>query len=234
MITLTPHESRVLGVLVEKAQTTPQQYPLTLNALVNGANQKNNREPVTNLNEEQVLEALDTLRSKGLAREVMLSGSRVEKFRHVAREVFEIDTNQLVILTELLLRGPQTVGELRGRASRMAATIGESTDIVKNVLDSLINRSEPMVKELPPAPGDRAQRYAQLLCPNLHPLDAPSTTGMSQSGGASSGRAVVSGINDPQLERRVEALELEMAQLRQSLKRIADALGEGELSRAIA
>jgi uncharacterized protein YceH (UPF0502 family) len=234
MITLTPHESRVLGVLVEKAQTTPQQYPLTLNALVNGANQKNNREPVTNLNEEQVLAALDTLRSKGLAREVMLSGSRVEKFRHVAREVFEIDTNQLVILTELLLRGPQTVGELRGRASRMAATIGESTDIVKNVLDSLINRAEPMVKELPPAPGDRAQRYAQLLCPNLHPLDAPSTAGMTQSGGATSGRAVVSVINDPQLERRVEALELEMAQLRQSLKRIAEALGEGELSRATA
>jgi uncharacterized protein YceH (UPF0502 family) len=233
MLTLTPNESRVLGVLVEKAQTTPQQYPLTLNALVNGANQKNNREPVTNLNEEQVLEALDGLRSKGLAREVMLSGSRVEKFRHVAREVLEIDTNQLVILAELLLRGPQTIGELRGRAARMAATIGESTDIVKNVLDSLIHRPQPMVKELPPAPGDRAHRYVQMLCPNLHPLDAPSPVALPQTSAMSLGRPAVSTVNDPELERRVEHLESEVAQLRDSLKRIAESLGESDLMRAI-
>jgi uncharacterized protein len=231
MITLNPNESRVLGVLVEKAQTTPQQYPLTLNAIVNGANQKNNREPVTNLNEEQALEALDSLRAKGLAREVMLSGSRVEKFRHIAREVFEIDTNQLVILTELLLRGPQTVGELRGRASRMAATIGESTDIVKNVLDSLINRPEPMVKELPPAPGDRAARFAQLLCPTLHPLDAPPA--LHQSSGATQPRQTASFVNDPQLAQRVEQLETEVAQLKQAIRRIAESLGESELLRAI-
>ena len=173
MLSLSPNECRVLGVLIEKAQTTPQQYPLTLNAMVNGANQKNNREPVTNLNEEQVLQTLDDLRSKGLAREVMLSGSRVEKFRHVAREVLEIDTNQLVIMAELLLRGPQTIGELRGRASRMHPL--ETTEIVKNVLDSLMTRPEPLVRELPPAPGDRAPRFAQLLCPTLHPLDAPPT-----------------------------------------------------------
>lgn len=229
MLTLTSNESRVLGVLVEKAQTTPQQYPLTLNAIVNGANQKNNREPVTNLNEEQVLEALDGLRSKGLAREVMLSGSRVEKFRHVAREVFEIDTNQLVILTELLLRGPQTIGELRGRAARMAASIGESTDIVKNVLDSLINRPphmEPMIKELPPAPGDRAPRYMQLLCPDLHPTDAPLPAALPV-------RPSVSLVNDPHLTQRVEQLETEVAHLKQSIRKIAESLGESELLRAI-
>jgi uncharacterized protein YceH (UPF0502 family) len=128
MLQLTPHECRVLGVLVEKAQTTPQQYPLTLNALVSGCNQKNNREPVLELSEEQVQAALDGLRQKGMAREVMLSGSRVDKFRHVAREALEIDTGELVILSELLLRGPQTIGELRGRAARMHPL--ETTDVV--------------------------------------------------------------------------------------------------------
>src|SRR4051812_49801787 len=119
MLTLNANEARVLGVLVEKAQTTPAQYPMTLNAMVNGANQKNNREPVTNLSEDQVFEALEGLRTKRLANEVMLSGSRVQKYRHIARESLGIQTSELVILTELLLRGPQTIGELQGRASRM-------------------------------------------------------------------------------------------------------------------
>jgi len=235
MLSLSPNECRVLGVLIEKAQTTPQQYPLTLNAMVNGANQKNNREPVTNLNEEQVLQALDDLRGKGLAREVMLSGSRVEKFRHVAREVLEIDTNQLVIMAELLLRGPQTIGELRGRASRMHPL--ESTDIVKNVLDSLMTRPQPLVRELPPDPGDRAPRYAQLLCPNLHPLDAPALASSSARGGSGSTPsereydARISGRKlqahaDPDLTQRVEQLEAEVARLRQAMQKIAAALGE--------
>lgn len=208
MLRLTANECRVLGVLIEKAQTTPQQYPLTLNGLTLGCNQKNNREPVTNLSEEQVLEALDALRSKGLAREVMLSGSRVEKFRHVAREVLDVDTNQLVLLAELMLRGPQTVGELRGRASRMHPL--ETTEIVKNILDSLASRPEPLVRELPAAPGDRAPRYAQLLCPDLHPLDAapapPQTARTSPQ--------------EPDLVHRVERLEAEVARLGEILKRM--------------
>src|SRR5512134_38169 len=111
MIHLTPHECRALGVLVEKAQTTPQQYPLTLNALVAGCNQKNNRDPVTELDEDAVLSALDGLRAADLVQELMLSGSRVAKYRHNARQVLGVETGDLVILTELLLRGPQTVGE---------------------------------------------------------------------------------------------------------------------------
>jgi uncharacterized protein YceH (UPF0502 family) len=215
MLQLTPHESRVLGVLVEKAQTTPQQYPLTLNALTNGCNQKNNREPVTNLSDDQVMEALDGLRSKGLAHEVMLTGSRVQKFRHVAREVLEIDTNQLVILTELLLRGPQTIGELRGRASRMHPL--ETTEIVKNILDTLIRRPEPLVKELPPAPGDRAARFAQLLCPDLHPVDAiaheiPLAVSRQSSTATDEG-----------LLARVENLEREVAHLRAAMDRMLSA-----------
>lgn len=203
MMQLTPHECRALGVLVEKAQTTPQQYPLTLNALTAGCNQKNNREPVMDLSHEQAQIALDGLRHKGLAREVMLSGSRVEKFRHVARETLEIDTRELVILAELMMRGPQTLGELRNRASRMHAL--ESTDVVKNIIDGLMGRPEPFVRELPPAPGDRAPRYAQLLCPEAHPLDAP---------------PAVASVSVPprhvpdDLRQRVENLEREMERLK--------------------
>jgi uncharacterized protein YceH (UPF0502 family) len=229
VLQLTPIESRVLGVLIEKAQTTPQQYPLSLNALTSGCNQKNNREPVTNFSDEQVFDALESLRVKGLVREVMLTGSRVQKYRHIAREVIEIGTSELVILAELLLRGPQTIGELRGRASRMHPF--ESTEIVKNVLDSLMSRAEPLVKQLPPAPGDRAARYAQLLCPELHPLDAgppAASEGGGMSGGRGpwaagrSGEAAAGAARDQDLIERVEALEREVAQLRQAI----DTLGQ--------
>jgi uncharacterized protein YceH (UPF0502 family) len=223
MLQLAPHECRVLGVLVEKAQTTPQQYPLSLNALTNGCNQKNNREPVTNLSEEQVLAAIDGLRANGLVREVMLSGSRVQKFRHVTREVIDVDTNQLVVLTELLLRGPQTLGELRGRASRMHPL--ETTEIVRNIIDSLINRPEPLVKEIAPLPGDRAVRYAQLLCPALHPLDAPP----SQTYASPASAASTAGAN---VLARVEQLEREVSQLRSSFKQLAQSAGRIDLMQA--
>ena len=208
MIHLTPHECRALGVLVEKAQTTPQQYPLTLNALAAGCNQKNNREPVMELSDEQAQIALDGLRQKGLAREVMLSGSRVEKFRHVARETLEIDTRELVILAELLMRGPQTTGELRNRASRMHAL--ETTDVVKNILDSLMNRPEPFVKELPPAPGDRAPRFMQLLCPEAHPIDAAPVRTTAPSAAAP--------ISE--LLQRIERLERDMEQIKQVISQL--------------
>jgi uncharacterized protein len=208
MIELTPHECRALGVLVEKAQTTPQQYPLTLNALTSGCNQKNNREPVMDLSDEQVQVALDGLRRKGLAREVMLSGSRVEKFRHVAREALEIDTRELVILAELLLRGPQTVGELRNRASRMHAL--ETTDVVTNLVNSLISRAEPLARELPPAPGDRAPRYMQLLCPTAHAIAAA----VQGASGPHATPAAPAAASDDML-RRIEKLEREMEQIKQ-------------------
>jgi uncharacterized protein YceH (UPF0502 family) len=170
---------------------------------------------VTNLSEDQVLAALDGLRVKGLAHEVMLSGSRVQKFRHVAREALNVDTNQLVILTELLLRGPQTLGELRGRASRMHPL--ETTDIVKNILDSMMQRSDPLVRDLPPAPGDRAGRFAHLLCPDLHPLDAPSSGSEVAAARSSSSRV------DEGLLARIENLEREVAHLRAAVDRMAHA-----------
>lgn len=217
MITLEPDECRVLGVLVEKAQTTPLQYPLTLNSLVLGCNQKNNRDPVTNLDEDRVLAALDGLRAKELAQELMLSSSRVAKYRHNARQVLGVETNDLVILAELLLRGPQTVGELRGRATRMHPL--ESIEVVEGVLKGLMDRDPPMLRELPPAPGTRAARYVQLLCADLHPLDAP------RAAHAGSAAPAAAAAASPALAVRIETLEVEVERLRHTLRLLAESLG---------
>jgi uncharacterized protein YceH (UPF0502 family) len=115
---LNPIERRIVGVLIEKGKTTPDNYPLTLNALINGANQKNNREPVLDLTDAEVLEALPNLKRLGLVQQILGSG-RTDKFRHVAYDSWKVDKVQLAVLAELLLRGPQSEGDLRGRASRM-------------------------------------------------------------------------------------------------------------------
>ena len=148
MIQLTPEESRVLGVLVEKATTTPDQYPLSLNAVVNGCNQKNNRDPVLSMDEATAFDALEGLRTKGLVIRSDMAGSRVNKYRHTAGETLQVRPAELAILAELLLRGPQTLGELRGRASRMHPL--ESLDVVKDMLRALRDRPERLVRELPP------------------------------------------------------------------------------------
>lgn len=166
MITLTAKEARVLGVLVEKAYTTPGQYPMTLNALTSGCNQKSNRDPLTEFDEDDIQDALDHLRSKQFVREVYTSGSRVAKFRQVAKEVLSIDGPALAVLAELLLRGPQTLGELRGRAQRMQPM--DTIDVTREAIDRLMDREEPLVRVIAPAPGSRAERYLQLLAPDLH------------------------------------------------------------------
>lgn len=212
MIELNAIEARVLGVLIEKAHTVASQYPLTLNATVSGANQKNNRQPVTTYDEDDVLAALDGLRNKHLVREAMTSGSRVAKYRHIARETLEVDTRELAVLAELMLRGPQTVGELRSRASRMTAL--DSTETVHNILESLSQRDEPFVRQIPPAPGSRAPRFAQLLCAEMHPIDdQPSTAPATESSSTTpaSGSGTESEIAN--LRRRVEALEATVARL---------------------
>lgn len=227
MLHLEPDECRVLGVLVEKAQTTPGQYPLTLNALTAGCNQKNNRDPVVTWDEDRVLDAIDSLRTKGVVREVLLTGSRVTKYRHIAREVWEIDTPQLVVLAELLLRGPQSAGELRGNATRMHPL--ESLEVTLSVLESLRTRGEPMVAELPPPPGSRAKLYTQLLCPNLHPL--PTAAGSSADSGTHSPSHshahahAHAPTNDSPLKARVDDLERQVLELRAQVERLARALG---------
>ena len=217
MIELTPDESRVLGVLVEKATTTPEQYPLSLNAVVNGANQKNNRDPVLAMEEGDAFEALEGLRAKGLVVRVDMAGSRVNKYRHQATDALHVRQGELAVLAELLLRGPQTLGELRGRASRMHPM--ESLDVVKNMLRALAEREEPLVRELPPVPGSRAERYVQLLCPDLHPIDA------AAAATAATTPAPRADVAAP-LGARVQALEAEVAVLREALRRLATSLGE--------
>lgn len=212
-ITLTDDECRVLGTLVEKAQTTPGQYPLTLNALTAGCNQKNNRDPVTSLTEEQVRDALDGLRAKELVREAILAGSRVNKYRHIAREGLGVNTAELVILTELMLRGPQAPGELRSNGQRMMPPGDQGLATLEStiaLLEGLRSREQPMVRRLDRRPGERAERYVQLLCPDLHSLDAPPV------------RAEVSGTprSGSALEERVARLESEVMQMREALRQL--------------
>lgn len=221
LISLTPTECRCLGVLVEKAQTVPGQYPLSLNALTVGCNQKNNRDPVTNLSDDDVLTAVGGLRNKGLAREAMLAGSRVHKYRHIAREALEVSTGELIVLCELLLRGPQAAGELRGRAVRMAPAGDESLSTLEStqaILDALASRPEPMVRRLPRRPGERAERWVQLLCPDLHPLDGAVASVMGDETATTSADRVG-------LAARVESLEAEVATLRSAISRLAQSAG---------
>lgn len=216
MIELKPDECRVLGVLIEKDKTTPEQYPLSLNAVVNGCNQKNNRDPVLSMNDNQVFEALESLRLRGLVIRSDTPGQRVNKYRHNTQEVLRLRQSEIALMAELLLRGPQTLGELRGRASRMHPF--ESLEVVKELLRALIEREEPMVKLIPPSPGSRAERYVQLLCPQLHPLDAPAASAASAAPAAMA--------DSESLSQRVEALEAEVAGLKDALRKLAQAVGE--------
>jgi hypothetical protein len=209
MTELLPDECRVLGTLIEKALTTPGQYPLSLNSLVTGVNQKNNRDPVVELDEDRALRAVDGLRAKGFARDVSFTGSRVEKYRHTAGEALEVRAPELALLAELLLRGPQTVGELRGRAGRMHPF--DSLEVVESVLKVLSERTAPqfpLVRELPPAPGSRAPRWMQLLCEDLHPVSMV----------ASPLAAPVRVEAGPSAMDRVTALEARMASLEEKLE----------------
>lgn len=169
-------EARVLGALIEKELTTPDYYPLSLNALVNACNQINNREPVMTLAEADVSRALDQLRDKRLAVVITGGDSRVMKFAHKTREVLELTRPEVSLLALLLLRGPQTVGELRGRSGRMH----EFADLadVQMTLGRLANREAPqisLVTLLPRAPGTKESRYAQLLSGEPPAPEAEST-----------------------------------------------------------
>ena len=213
MVVLNPDESRVVGVLIEKATTTPDQYPLSLNAVTNGANQKNNRDPVRSMTEDECFEATQSLRAKGLVTQVDQMGSRVPKFRHNAGEVLHARTGELAILAELLMRGPQTIGELRGRASRMSPM--ESIEVAQGLVTALIDRPEPLAKQIFPLPGSRAVRFVQLLCTDLHPINEPTIP--SSKGGIQR--------SDPSLGDRVQTLESEVAELRQAVAKLREDLG---------
>ena len=158
---LTDIETRVLGSLIEKQVTTPEYYPLTLNALTLACNQKNNRYPVTSYTENQVSDAVESLREKNLAYVFYGSTSRVPKYKHVMPEVMHLSHAEVGLMCALMLRGAQTLGELRGNASRLHDF--SSLEEVEQTLNGLISRDEPLVARLPRQPGQKEGRFAHLL-----------------------------------------------------------------------
>jgi len=168
---LTEVEIRILGCLIEKEQTTPENYPLSLNALTNACNQKSNRAPLMDLAEADVVRGLDKLGARGLAR-LTTTGGRVAKYRHSLDDSLHLAPPALAVLAELMLRGPQTAGELRNRAERMTPLADIAS--VEELLGALMEFGPPLVTRLPRQPGRKEQRYAQLFAgePEL-PDDTP-------------------------------------------------------------
>jgi len=167
-IELNENEARVLGALLEKEITTPDYYPLSLNSLVNACNQKSNREPVMNLGDDAVRGALRTLHDNSLARSVSAADSRVTKYEHRLQEAFNFDRREAALFCELLLRGPQTPGELRTRAERMHRF--DDLSEAQSALQRLMNREPPLVKVLARQPGTKESRYMHLLSGDAQPV----------------------------------------------------------------
>lgn len=201
METLDAAEARVLGSLLEKDLCTPDYYPMSLNAVVLACNQKNNRNPVVSYDETTVEAALEGLRRKRLAAVITGAGMRVPKYRHLIGEELNLGRRELAILTVLLLRGPQTVGELRDRTERMHAFT--DTGEVEAVLDHLSGRDEqPLAIRLPRAPGTKEPRYAHLLAGE--PAAASATSSAAEPAPA------------PRVDR-LAALEAEVGRLREDI-----------------
>jgi uncharacterized protein YceH (UPF0502 family) len=158
---LTPIETRILGCLLEKERITPESYPLTLNALVAACNQSTNREPVVAYDERTVEQGIDGLRHKQLAMIVHTAGARVPKYRHRMPDQYELNIQETALLCVLMLRGPQTPGELRSRAERLGGPT--ALQEVEALLEGLARGDAPLVQSLPPRPGQKERRYVQLL-----------------------------------------------------------------------
>ena len=215
-IPLTPIEARVLATLMEKARTVPDSYPLTLNSLITGCNQKSSRDPVMEISEGEAQEALDSLRMKTLA--VQISGSRSTRWEHNFPRGIGVPDQSAVLLALLMLRGPQTAGELRINSERWHRFADISS--VEAFLDELRERSEekggPLVVLLPRAPGARESRWAHLLCGPVDVAALQSTASASVGTG---------GGNASALQQRVDALEAEVTQLRATVQMLCESLG---------
>ncbi|MGA9981591.1 MAG: YceH family protein [Candidatus Sulfotelmatobacter sp.] len=208
---LTEIETRVLGALIEKDITTPDYYPLSLNALVNACNQKNNREPVMSLDEQTVRTALATLQEKRLAGPAGGADSRVTKYEHRLQEVFNFDRREIAIVCVLLLRGPQTPGELRGRTDRMYRF--EALDDVISTLDRLAQREPSLARVLPRQPGTKESRYTHLFAgePQIADVAASPSSDFSTHSTSSAADRIA------HLEEEVAALRRELSEVQQQL-----------------
>ena len=210
MQVLTEIETRVLGSLIEKDITTPDYYPLSLNALVNACNQKNNREPVMTLDESAVRDALASLQEKRLAGPASGADSRVTKFEHRLQEVFNFDRREIAVVCVLLLRGPQTPGELRGRTDRMYHF--EALEDVVSTLDRLAQREPPLTRILPRQPGTKESRYTHLFSggPPEQPEVARASSPAPDVGNSVADRILT-------LEEEVSRLRAELSEVQQQL-----------------
>ncbi len=210
MTTLNDIEVRVLGCLVEKELATPEYYPLSLNSLTTACNQKSNRDPVMELAETEVVRALDSLRFQGLAMH-SAEGGRVAKYCHALAAKLHLDPPELAVLAELLLRGPQTLGELRTRAGRMHPFA--DLPAVEETLRELTDHQPPLVTQLPRQPGRKESRYAHLLA------GEPAAESEESAPPAEAARRRVQAEDERivQLETEVASLREEVAALRREL-----------------
>ena len=199
---LTQAEARVLGCLMEKQRTTPDQYPLTLNSLVSACNQKSTRHPVMNMTQGEVGHVVNQLRDRGLVY-ASLSG-RTERYDHKIVGTFLLSREEQALLCALMLRGPQTTGELRTNTARLADF--KDLEQITRTLHGMAERDRPLVVELPRQPGKREERFAHLLC------GRPKIEEMAES--------VPSGSGEPSRNVRIEALEAEVAELRAEIDRL--------------
>lgn len=215
-IVLTTAQARVLGALVEKEITTPDYYPLSLNALVNACNQRSNREPVLDLDDEDVRQALHGLEDKRLAGPARGADGRVAKYEHWLGEAFNFSRAETALVCVLLLRGPQTPGELRGRTERLHR-FDEIGDVLAS-LQKLIEREPALVAVLPRQPGTKESRYAHLLSGPVEsmPVAATESSFVRREGGENSGHEE----RIAQLETVVTDLKQEMAVLRQKIENL--------------
>src|SRR4051812_2795222 len=193
-------EARIVGALMEKESTTPDYYPLSLNALINACNQKSNREPVMELNENTVRDALEALRDKRLAGPTSSADSRVTKYEHRMQEVFNFTRGESALLCVLLLRGPQTPGELRGRTERVHRF--EELSDVQSTLQRLMQRTPALVAMLPRQTGTKEARYTHLFSGNV---DSVAAANISAAPGHDA---------NPQLEEEVRTLRADLEDLK--------------------
>lgn len=205
---LTAEQARVLGALMEKEATTPEYYPLSLNALVNACNQRSNREPVMQLDEDAVRQAVHGLQNAGLAGPARGADGRVTKYEHFIGEAFNLSRAETALLCVLLLRGPQTPGELRGRTERMHA-FTEIGDVVGG-LQKLIGREPSMAAILPRLPGTKESRYAHLLC------------GPVEAAAIFSPPATPAAAANPAQDERMTQLEATVAELRRQFEALQE------------
>jgi len=220
-VILTEIEARVLGSLIEKDITTPDYYPLSLNALVNACNQKNNRDPVMTLDEASVRQALTTLQQKRMAGPAGGADSRVPKYEHRLQEVFNFDRREIAVVCVLLLRGAQTPGELRGRTERMYHF--EGLEDVVSTLDRLAQRETPLVCILARQPGTKEYRYMHLFSGEpLEPTVTRAAVERDANLSASASDAAVPSTPPPAL--RLASLEEQVATLRAELTEVQQQL----------